>query len=150
MDAAWIQVFVLTLSECVAPAGKTVCQEQEFEMQFLSQAECQVALEQLIALKDRFDNVIVNRQKSGCARSVRQSEVFASLEDAKKALGGADDWQDPDAASATAARAEPHEDRIEKLASCEESLGITPCRMGDVIVEGAATGAKVEVWRSAD
>jgi hypothetical protein len=40
MDTAWIQVFVLTLSECVAPAGKTVCQEQSFELQFLTEADC--------------------------------------------------------------------------------------------------------------
>ena len=36
MDTAWIQVFVLTLSECVAPAGKAVCQEREFDLQFLT------------------------------------------------------------------------------------------------------------------
>ena len=34
MDTAWIQVFVLTLSECVAPAGKTICQEQAFELDY--------------------------------------------------------------------------------------------------------------------
>ena len=32
MDTAWIQVFVLTLAECAAPAGKTVCQEREFDL----------------------------------------------------------------------------------------------------------------------
>ena len=41
METAWIQVFLLTMSECVAPAGKTVCQEQDVELQFLTQADCQ-------------------------------------------------------------------------------------------------------------
>jgi len=50
MDTAWIQVFVLTLSECVAPAGKTVCHEHEFELQFLTRADCEVALQQLVSL----------------------------------------------------------------------------------------------------
>jgi len=64
MATAWIQVFILTFVECVAPAGKTVCQEQQFELQFLTQADCQYALEQLIAMKGEAEHVIVNRQKS--------------------------------------------------------------------------------------
>ena len=67
MDTAWIQVFVLTIAECVAPAGKTVCQEREFELLFLTQADCQVALEQFVTLKDESANVIVDRSASGCA-----------------------------------------------------------------------------------
>jgi len=65
MEVAWIQVFILTFAECVAPAGKTVCQEQQFELQFLSKADCEYALEQLIVMKDQAQYVIVNRQKSG-------------------------------------------------------------------------------------
>jgi hypothetical protein len=148
MDAGWIQVFVLTLSECVAPAGKTVCQEHEIEMQFLSQVECQVALQQLVSLKDQFENTIVNRQESGCAPSARQTAVFASLEDAK-ASGDADTWIDPDAGEApTAASKVQHSDRLGNLRSCEESLGLAPCRFGDIIVEAAVSGRKVEVWKS--
>ena len=52
MDTAWIQVFVLTLAECIAPAGKTVCQEREFDLQFLTRADCEYALEQLVSLHD--------------------------------------------------------------------------------------------------
>ena len=149
MDPAWIQVFVLTLSECVAPAGKTVCQEQEIEMQFLSKAECEIALEQLITLKDQFDNTIVNRQKSGCAVSARQSEVFASLDDAKSAATGDQSWRDPDSEETQlATSAVPHSDRLENLTSCEESLGIAPCKSGDIIVEASASGRPVEIWKS--
>ena len=150
MDVAWIQVFVLTLSECVAPAGKTVCQEHEIEMQFLSQAECEVALEQLVSLKDQFENIIVNRQRSGCAPSARQRDVFASLEEAKDAAGeAAGDWRDPDStAPDTAATRVNHEQRLEHLSSCEESLGLAPCTMGDIIIEAAVSGQPVEVWRT--
>ena len=148
MDPTWIQVFVLTLSECVAPAGKTVCQENEVEMQFLSQAECQVALEQLITLKDQFDNTIIDRRKSGCRASARQANAYASLEEAK-ASSDAENWQDPEAdQDATKTTDAPHADRLRSLKTCEESLGLLPCKSGDIIVESTVSGREVEVWRS--
>jgi hypothetical protein len=145
MDMTWIQVFVLTLSECVAPAGKTACQDHEIEMQFLSRAECEVALQELVTLKDQFENVIVNRQKSGCSVSARESKSFASL-DAAKAASNANEWQDPD--SAKAASLLPHQDRLKKLKTCEDSLGVAPCKSGTIIVESTLSGREVEVWRS--
>ena len=61
MDTAWIQVFVLTMSECVAPAGKTVCQEQDVELQFLTQADCQAATEGLLnAFRQRMEVYCTN------------------------------------------------------------------------------------------
>jgi len=149
METAWIQVFVLILSECVAPAGKTVCQEHEIEMQFLSQTECEVALEQMISLKDQFENVIVNRQRSSCTASARQQDVFASLDEAKSAAGNDAAWRDPqDGEIQMAASSASHQGRVEKLTSCEESLGIAPCTMGDIIIEGATSGRPVDIWRS--
>ena len=73
MDPAWIQVFVLTLAECVAPAGKTVCQEREFDLQFLTRADCEFALEQLVSLKDDSASVIIYRDKSSCAPSRKET-----------------------------------------------------------------------------
>jgi hypothetical protein len=145
MDMTWIQVFVLTLSECVAPAGKTACQDHEIEMQFLSRAECEVALQELVTLKDQFENVIVNRQKSGCSVSARESKSFASL-DAAKAASNADEWRDLD--SEKAASLVPHEDRLKKLKTCEDSLGAAPCKSGTIIVESTVSGREVEVWHS--
>ena len=145
MDTTWIQVFVLTLSECVAPAGKTVCQDHEIEMQFLSRAECTVALQELITLKDQFENVIINRQKSGCSVSARESKSFASL-DAAKAASNADEWRDME--TEKAASLVPHEDRLKKLQTCEDSLGIAPCKSGTIIVESTVSGREVQVWRS--
>jgi hypothetical protein len=148
METAWIKVFVLVLSECVAPAGKTVCQNQQIEMQFLSRAECEVALEQLVSLKDQFRNVIVNRQQSSCTASAREQDVFASLEDAKSAASDDAGWREPqDGEPQMVASSVSHQSRVEELTSCEDSLGLAPCKMGDIIIE-AATGRPVDVWRS--
>ena len=148
METAWIKVFVLVLSECVAPAGKTVCQDQQIEMQFLSRADCEVALEQLVSLKDQFDNVIVNRQQSSCTPSARQQDVFASLEDAKSAASDDAGWREPqDGEPQMVASSVSHQSRVEELTSCEESLGLAPCKMGDIIIE-AATGTPIDIWRS--
>ena len=147
MDTTWIQVIVLTLSECVAPAGKTVCQEQEFELQFLTMDDCQTALEQLISLKEGAEHVIVNADRSGCAPSARKVQSFASSSAINEALGSSEGWRAP-----TAADAEPdmitvsHAERLENVKSCEETDGVAPCRMGDIILEGADIRS-VEVWR---
>ena len=92
MDTSWIQVFVLTISECVAPAGKTVCQEQEFDLQFLTRADCEIALEQLVTLKEESASVIIDRSKSSCAASARASAVFASLEAVRGAAPKSEGW----------------------------------------------------------
>lgn len=147
MDTAWIQVFVLTIAECVAPAGKTVCQEREFELLFLTEADCQVALQQLVTLKEESADVIVNRQKSGCAPTAREREAFASVEAINEANKDTIGWrvpgpEDPEAAATRVA----HRDRLENLKTCEESRGVAPCKIGEIIIEGA-NGEPVEVWR---
>jgi hypothetical protein len=147
MDAVWIKVFVLTLSECVAPAGKTVCQQHDIEMQFLAETECEAALEQLISLKDQSSNTIVNRQKSGCAPAAREAEAFASP-DAVRAASDGERWHGPVAASATTAPSVSYAQRLASLRSCEESQGVAPCKLGDIIVEATGDGKPVEIWRS--
>lgn len=147
MDIAWIQVFVLTLAECVAPAGKTVCQEREFDLQFLTRADCEYALGQLVALKNESANVIVDKNKSRCAPSARQSNVFESLDAVNAATQDKQGWRDPaNVESSPAATRVSHQGRLEKLQDCEEADGVAPCKMGDIIIEGA-TGDPVEVWR---
>lgn len=150
MDTAWIQVFVLTLSECVAPAGKTVCQEHAFELQFLTRNDCEAALEQLIELKEASDTVIVDRAASGCAASARERETYATLEEITAALGTTPGWRSPDPSVPRPddVRA-AHEARLAALSTCEETGGVAPCKIGEIIVE-AATGDPVDVWRSED
>jgi len=148
METAWIQVFVLILSECVAPAGKTICQEQTFELQFLTRSDCEVALEQFVSLKEASDNVIVNAQESSCAPAAREREVFASLDAINAAHSNDAGWrvlQDDSAApSATLAA---HQERLATLKTCQDTKGVTPCRVGDIIMEGA-TEEPTEVWKS--
>lgn len=148
MDTAWIPIFILSLAECVAPAGKTVCQEREIELEFLSKAECEQTLQHLIELKDASATVIVEKDKSGCAPSARQHTVYASLADLTAAAKESEAWIEPDAqAPAPDSSSNSHQARLEALPSCEESKGVAPCKMGAIIVEEATAPKKVEVWR---
>ncbi|NIA26863.1 MAG: hypothetical protein GWP02_02325 [Desulfobulbaceae bacterium] len=145
MDIAWIQVFVLTLAECVAPAGKSICQEQEFELQFLTKADCEFALEQLVSLKQESEKVIVNSSRSNCASAARERNVFESLDAINKAFDA--DWEAPQAGETeSSAKRVSHQGRLEDLKSCEETDGVTPCKIGEIIIEGA-DGDPVDVWR---
>ncbi len=148
METAWIQIFILTFAECVAPAGKTVCQEQQFELQFLNKRDCEYALEQLTAMKDEAEHVIVNHQKSGCAPSAVESNAFASLESINAAYEDTAGWRVPGASETQRSVANKnHSERLDALKSCEETAGAAPCRIGDIIVEDA-TKDGVEVWKS--
>ena len=147
MDTAWIQIFILTLAECVAPVGKTVCQEQQFELQFVSRADCEYALQQLIAMKDDNEQVIVNRQKSGCAPSAIEAKAYHSRDEINAALENSVGWRMPaDIASRRAAVSESHQQRLENLKSCDETDGQAPCKIGEIIVEDAK-GESVDVWK---
>jgi hypothetical protein len=148
MATAWIQVFILTFAECVAPAGKTVCQEQQFELQFLSRADCEYALLQLITMKDEADNVIVNRQKSGCVPSAVESEIHASLDAINAAHKDTANWRMPRENDIQRTLAnKDHQARLAALMSCEETSNVAPCKIGDIIVEDASDNS-VEVWKS--
>ena len=151
MDTAWIQVFVLTLSECVAPAGKTVCQERELELQFLTEGDCRAALEQLVSAKDALDNVIIDMGRSGCAPSAREHPTFANLEELAAAVEDRSAFIEPgEEAPAPDSARTSHLSRLDGLKSCEETKGVAPCKIGEIIIEAASeeSDAKpVEVWR---
>lgn len=148
MDTAWIQVFVLTIAECVAPAGKTVCQEQQLEMFFLNENDCNVALEQLVSLKSKAENVIVDAERSKCAPTARRKEIFPSLDAVNQSVANRDDWRAPEAAAREPDFTQAsHQERLATMKSCEESEGVAPCKIGDIVIEAAASGTPVEVWR---
>lgn len=147
MDAAWIKVVVLTLAECVAPQGKTVCQNQEARYYFVDEAECQKVLEQLIDYRDGFDNVIVDKQASGCRPAARNLAVFEDRADADPNFVASD--------REGIAGAEPkkkdfiqeqHDLRLQSLPVCDDEKLITPCKRGEIIIESVA-GNKTEVWK---
>ncbi len=148
MDTAWIQVFVLTIAECVAPAGKTVCQEQEIEMLFLNENDCKVALQQLVSLKSASESVIVDAGHSKCAPSAREREVFPNLDEVKEALGDTIGWRTPEIEDAQPDFTQAsHQERLKTLHACDETAGVAPCRIGDIVIEAATSGRAVEVWR---
>lgn len=147
MDTAWIQVFVLTMSECIAPAGKTVCQEREFELQFVERAACELAMERMIWLADGASDVIINRDKTRCTASAVERPVFASADDIQAGTSNAATWSPP----ATGEKADDftqkaHKERLASLQSCDEANGVVPCKVGEIIIEGA-TEQSADVWR---
>lgn len=150
METAWIQVFILMLSECVAPAGKTVCQERQLELEFLTRASCESALEQLVELKSASENVIVHPDRSRCAPSARELEAFATPEAAREALGDAQGWRAPETGGTGVlpSRAE-HQERLASLPTCESTGGEPPCKVGEIIVE-STDEEPVEVWKRDD
>ena len=147
MDIAWIQVFVLTLSECVAPAGKTVCQEQSFELQFLTQKDCEFALQQLVSLKQESDAVIIDPANASCAPTARQRQVFASLDAIEEANRDKANWKAPAVEdSAPGVAVASHRERLAGLPDCDADGAEAPCKVGEIIIE-AGDVAPVEVWR---
>ncbi len=147
METAWIQIFILTFAECVAPAGKTVCQEQQFELQFVNRTDCEYALQQLISMKDEAEHVIVNRRKSGCTSSAVESDAFVSLEAINEAFKDTVGWRVPNEGDTRRSVVnKDHRERLAELMSCEETSNVAPCKVGDIIVEDA-TGDSVEVWK---
>ena len=151
MDTGWIQVFVLTMSECIAPPGKTVCQQQEFQLEFATAEACELAREQFVALKSEMDNVIVNRDRTRCAASAREQVVYASLDDVTAAIRPETAWQAPRPQSEAAEKVadfteKAHKERLESLPTCDDSGGRRPCKIGEIILE-ESTEQQAEVWR---
>ena len=92
METAWIQVFVLTLTQCIAPAGKMVCQEEAVEYLFTNENDCASALVTMVDLAARAEDIIVDRQKSNCKPAAKESIVFADSDAAKASLANSDDF----------------------------------------------------------
>ena len=146
MDTAWIQVFVLVFSQCAAPPGKTVCQEEEIHYQFNSRDDCEQVLVQLIEHKDSVETVIVNRNRSRCLPTAKSQQGFASLESINEASSDLDGWGElPVDNKRLDFTQKAHHERLGDLFECADTGGVAPCKMGDIIVEGA-TVKKTEVW----
>lgn len=148
METAWIQVFVLTLTQCIAPAGKMVCQEESVEYQFTNEEDCARALVLMVDLAARADNVLVDRQKSDCKPAARESVVYADADGAKASLANTENFvlidgkaPPPDFMQAA------HSERLESLKPCEETNGVAPCKIGEIILEATGDERTTEVWR---
>ena len=62
----YIFVFVLTISYCQAPDGKTVCEQDTLRYNFTQATHCIEVRNNLVYFLDTYDNVIVYREKSKC------------------------------------------------------------------------------------
>ena len=148
METVWIQVFVLTLTQCIAPAGKMICQEEAVEYQFLNPDDCQHALVQMINVASAADNVIVNQDSSHCRPAATQSTAFASVDEAKANLGNAEGWRvlndENQAADFTQSA---HQDRLKNLHECADVARVAPCKIGQIIIEASADSAKPDIWQ---
>ena len=148
METAWIQIFVLTLTQCIAPAGKMVCQEEAVEFQFADQVDCEVALVQMLDVSARVDSVIVNRASSNCRAMTKEVNIFASPEAAGEQYAGAENvalqLQDDPPPDFTQSA---HQERLKNLHNCDEVAGVAPCKIGEIIIEAAQDDEKTEVWR---
>ncbi|HET6630089.1 MAG TPA: hypothetical protein VFG91_09970 [Woeseiaceae bacterium] len=155
MDTAWIQVFVLTLSECVAPSGKTVCQPQETQYVFYDRRDCEAVLQELVAAKKNDETVIVNPDRSRCLPTAKQQPVYASLEEAEQELADAAGWGviPPGDKTRDAPQESPdtkrvaYLDRLQSLPECNEEKTVTPCKVGQIIVESPPEEEEVEIWQ---
>lgn len=147
MDIAWIKVVVLTLAECVAPEGKTVCQEREVQYYFVDEVECQKVLEQLIDYRDNFDNVIVDKEGSGCSAATQSAEVYSSRIDADPSFVDDEGYvvvgESPKQKDFIR---EQHDTRLESLQVCDDQQLVTPCRRGDIIIESVSENT-TGVWK---
>ncbi len=147
MSSVWITVYILTFAECVAPEGKSVCQPQEFELTFMDQDNCVTAMRQMIEVKDQMDNVIIDRERTKCRSTAMHVEAYPSVEAINAANEASSTWVAPSAVDERRqVVSESHVKRLSVLKSCEESQGVAPCKIGDIIVE-EASGDRVEVWR---
>lgn len=148
METAWIQVFILTLSQCIAPAGKMVCQEELVEYHFASEADCDRALTQMVDLASRADNILINHGKSSCRSATMQASVFADADAAKASLPDSENVAVIDGSKPSPDFLEAsHSERLQNLQACEDTNGVPPCRVGEIIIEAQADAKKTEVWR---
>jgi hypothetical protein len=148
METAWIQVFVLTMTQCIAPAGKLVCQEETVEYHFTNEEDCASALVMMVDLAARAENVLVDRQKSDCKPAATESVVFADADNAKSSLANAEnfvliDGESPQPDFMQAA----HDERLAALPSCDETNGVAPCKIGTIILEAPSEPGGAEIWR---
>jgi len=152
METAWIQIFILSMTQCIAPEGKMVCQEATVEYQFAEREDCQRALTQMLDMAERADNVLIDRSQSQCNAATRESQIFASVDDVRDESGNNDALQVVGQTSVSDTRPpdftkSAHEARLESLKRCEDTAGVAPCRIGEIIVEAAAPTKKTEIWR---
>ncbi|MFT5501155.1 MAG: hypothetical protein ACI88G_001288 [Woeseiaceae bacterium] len=148
METVWIQVFVLTLTQCFAPSGKMVCQEEAVQYQFTNKDDCDHALVQMINVASSADNVIVNKDSSHCRPAAIESMAFNTVDEVNAKFGKTEGWQVLDDENRAADFTQTaHQDRLSNLFECEDVAGVAPCKIGQIIIEASADRPKPEIWQ---
>ena len=89
----------------------------------------------------------VDKARSACAPTTVQSEVFPDQAAASAALSSEEGWrepQEPQPGEPSTSLAS-HQERLESLKTCDETGGVAPCKIGEIIIEGPSED--VEVWQ---
>lgn len=69
----WVFYVVLTMSYCMAPEGKTVCEAKEDYYRFTGASHCERARRDLTLLYDKYySNIILYKDKSTCQPLVKE------------------------------------------------------------------------------
>lgn len=135
MDTAWIQIFILYLTQCTTPAGEILCKSETLEMQFTAERDCETALAYMLEFAARTDTVIVDARNSHCRAALRQQRVFADA-DADPPRGGAGP---PVPSHVDGAPVDPVQFAgLGGLPDCDDVAGVAPCRIGPILVEASA------------
>ena len=74
--------------------------------------------------------------------------MFASQSEINAEFRDLDGWQAPTGDDSGPDFTQvSHTERLGAMKTCEESNGIAPCKIGEIVVEGAEPGRPVDVWR---
>lgn len=125
-----------------------VCQEETVEYHFTNEEDCARALVLMVDLAARAENILVDRTKSNCTPGAKESVVFSDADGARSSLANAEnfvliDGQQPPPDFMQVA----HDERLQNMKSCEDTNGVAPCKIGQIILEAAADESRTEVWR---
>jgi hypothetical protein len=70
---AFYPIFILLLTLCEAPPGKTVCEEGALTFHFTDALQCWEARAHFVRYFDSMDDVIVNRAKTTCEVGINRA-----------------------------------------------------------------------------
>ena len=62
----WFVMWVLTMSYCQSPEGKTACEPVEDTYRFTDFVNCEVIHHEMVKLYDKYTNIILYKDKTKC------------------------------------------------------------------------------------
>lgn len=90
--AEYIIVYVLTLSLCVAPEGKTACEPFNSSISFLTAQDCVDSRANAFLLYEHQPSAILDKSKTQCEPIVVSLNDLRTYDDISKAKQIGDEW----------------------------------------------------------